>query len=233
MSISDSRGTVVSAVNEVRKLLGYNTVTSLSSDRYSEIMLRLLNHVITDISDNGDWEEQRATTSVTAVTSAVSYSIGVSSVVKRIYEISFDNDSRALDYVPLERLNQFNRRGGQGRPRFFTIKGTDSEGNPKFSVSRQPGTAENGKLFSVEYFTAPRLFNLNVSADLVMPFPFNTIVQGLYAQTLLEQNGGTSTKEYETAQIQYLKMRNEGQNRYTSDTGSDATYLTPPSWGQK
>ena len=233
MPTSDSRGTVLGAINEVRKLLGYGTVSALTSDRYAEIGLRLLNNVITDISDNGDWEEQRGTVSVTAVTSTISYSIGVSSVVKRIYEISFDNDSRALDRVTLENLNQFNRRGGVGRPRFFAVKGVDSQGNPKFSVSRQPGTTENGKLFSVEYFTAPRLYDTAVTAAEEIPFPFNMVVQGLYAQSLLEQNGGTSTKEYLAAEALYQKMRGEAQNRYTSDTGSDATYLTPPMWGRK
>ncbi|MGH8601281.1 MAG: hypothetical protein ACREXR_00405 [Gammaproteobacteria bacterium] len=230
MAKSDSRRTVIEIVNEVRRLMGYSVVTELDADKHSLVLLRLLNTVMSVISDYADWEQQRVTTSVTAISSTATYSLGITQPSKRIEEISFDDDARSLHYINVERYNRYTRGSSSfGRPRFFTIKGLDSQGNPQFLVHPIPVSAQAGLLFSIEHFTAPRLLDIS-SADEELPFDANVIIQGLYKQAIAEENSNTATRDVLATDVEFIGMMAECQRRFTTDTGTD-TYFVPPNRG--
>lgn len=224
MSKQDFRKKVIEVINEVRRLHGYNTIGQIDDDKYGLVLLRLLNQVVKYISDKGDWLEQYRETTVTAVTSTFEYSLGINEPLKRIYEISFSGDARSLYPISIEKFNQYNRVGGTGRPRFFALKNIDSQGVPKFVVHRQPGTNENGNKFTVCYFVEERLYDVN-SANTLIPFPADLVIQGLYAASIAEQTGSLTSKEYTIEQLKFEDMRKEALNKFTVDTGVDTQIM--------
>lgn len=224
MATSDTRLRVIDIVNEVRLLHGYSSISTLNQDRFASVLLRKLNNVIADIKDH-NWKELQASSAVTAISSVTRYSIPSQAPVQRIWEISFDNDSRALDLKTNERYRQYRRSGSNGRPRFFTIQSVDDDGNPQFDVHPQPVSAESGKLFDVQYYVDVPFLTIN-SANEELPFPANVLIQGLHAEAILDQNGNKVTNEYLTEKSMYEKLKRDAINKFTIDTGTD-TYFRP------
>lgn len=225
MAKTDTRMTVLGIINEVRGLLGFNTVENLDDDKHALVLLRLLNTTIAEISDFGDWQEMYTEIEITAQTSVQTYELGIFHPLKNIYEISFHNDGQALYPETKETINRYVRNGGTGRPRFFTLKYVDNQGNPKFTVHPQPGTNENGLTFTVCYFKKPPLYTIS-SADDEVDFPANVVIQGLYAKSLVEEAGGPATKEAMGAEMDFRLLMNEALNRWNADVGTDI-YLVP------
>lgn len=221
---SDTRRTVIEIINEVRRLLGYNPVTTVDADKHALILLRLLNVVCKRISDVGDFQEMQRTTAVTAISLAAVYTIDTTEPMKRIYEISFSTDKQALYPIDLQTYNQYSRSGSYGRPRFFCLKGVDSRGNPNFQPYSIPASAQAGYTFSVEYFIEPRLYDTSSGDDEVV-FRANTVIQGLYARALEDESGGISTKERTGAERDFMMMVNEDLNLFNADTGTDVQFV--------
>lgn len=225
MALSDTRRDALYVVNEVMELLGYSKVTRLDANRQSVVLLRLLNTVIENLA-YGDWQELYARTTVAAVSGQRDYGLGLTHAVQRIYEISFEGIRRSLELRTLEEFNQLERNSQViGIPRQFTIRGVDSKGNPKFSVHSKPGSDEDGKNFTVDYYRKPKLLQAN-DADCVLDFPANVVIQGLYAEALIEQNGGMLTNEASYAYSKFEELAKQALNKFTGDTGVD-TQFTP------
>jgi hypothetical protein len=111
------------------------------------------------------------------------------------------------------------RGGGVGPPRFFTTKGVDSQGNPRFAVHPQPGSADSGNYFGVIYFKKPEFYTTE-DADSEVPFPANVVIAGLYAKSLEEEAGGLITRESMMATNDYQRQLQEELNRFNADAGS-------------
>lgn len=228
MSKADTLLSVLETVNEVRKLIGYDTVSTLDEDENSLILLRHLNIVMAQISDFGDWHEMLASASIIAKTSVQVYTLASAKVyhpVQRIYEVAYHTDRQSLYPITLELYNQYRRGGGTGHPRFLTIRGVDNQGNPRIAVHPQPGSVQNGNPFHVMYYRKPRLYNTTSMDDLI-PFPANLVIQGLYSKALTEEAGGTVTKESLAAEYEFRELMQESLNRFNADTGTDIR-ITP------
>lgn len=228
MSLNNIRLTTLDIINEIRRLMSINTVTTLSADKYSLVLLRLLNHVITECLDDGDWPETYREITVLASAGTKTYSLGVPYPVQNIYEIAFDTDAAALEYRDLVDIRVLGRSGTtNGTPRQWTIKGTDNAGNPEFTVHPTPTTAHqtDGKVFDIALYKKVELLTTN---DLSKrpDLPANLLIQGLYAHALLDENSGAGTDATESAFQLYYKIMREARNRYTSDTGHDI-FFTP------
>ena len=233
MTIRDTRRTVLEIVNEVRKLVGLNTVTRLDADKHSLVALRLLNIVIADTSNYGDWQELIAVVSITASASVNTYSFGVTFPVKNIWEIAFANQRQALYPTDLADLQRLERGGGVGVPRRFSMRGVDAQGNPKIVVHPQPGSAEAGQEFKITYYKKPTLYDVS-SADAVVSFPANVVIQGLYAKVLVEEAGGMMTPESTEAYRDYQRLMLEELNRYNADSGAGSgTQIVPTYTGRR
>jgi hypothetical protein len=226
MAITNQRMSVIDTVNEVRRLIGLDPVTSLLADSHARVALRLLNFVVSKISNAGDWHEMLASATVTAQSSVREYELGVKHPVKGIYEVAVSGQRQPLDPLGLDRYLQYSRVGGTGIPRFFAIKGVDSQSNPIFAVHPMPGSAQAGEFFGVTYFKKPAIY-LTTDADTIIPFPANVVVAGLYAKVLEEEAGGMASKEVISAWQDFLDQMNEELNRYNADTGGSTVQLAP------
>lgn len=229
MATVDSRRSVLDIVNEVRKLTGLNTVSRLDADKHSLVALRMLNNVVAEISNYGDWHELIATTTVLCSSSVNTYSLGINSVVKNIWEVAVSGQRQSLYPTELADILRFERGGGVGVPRRWTIQGVDTKGNPKIKVHPQPGANENGQAMWIVYFLKPQLYD-TTSADVQVVFPANVVIQGLYAAVLTEEAGGLFTKESLDAKESYLTLLKEELNRYNADSGAGSQIQIIPSW---
>jgi len=231
MSLNNIRLTVLEIINEIRRKMSINTVTTLSADKYSLILLQFLNEIITECSDFDDWPELYDEINVPVSAGVKTYSLNVTFPIQSIYEIAFDTDAAALEYRDIVDIRVLGRSGtSNGTPRQFAIKGTDTRGNPEFTVHPTPTTAHqaSAKVFDVAVYKKIELFTTNDLSKRPQ-FPANLLIQGLYAYALLDENSGAGTDATESAFALYYKLMREANNRYTSDTGHDV-FFTPTSF---
>lgn len=219
------RDTALNIVNRVRRKLGYNAVTDFSS-KNAQMLLEMLNEVVSEVSDDGDWPEMFREVLVTAQSSVGEYEVAVSGLVQNVYEIGFQNQIAPLEPRDIKDLRLWQRLGNTGEPRQFAIVGVDaSSGNPKFRVHPIPGASQAGETFDIAYYQKPEALT-TAQGSVTVPFPAELLFKGLYAKALLEENGGERSAEYQTAYTEYIKDRRETLRRFTADTGSDI-YIIP------
>ena len=115
MSIASTRLTVLQTVNEVRRR-GLSEVAFLAKDSNSILMLDLLNNVVADISDFGDWNETLATANVTTQSSVRDYTIRIAAsgsealAIKAIKDIYFGVSADSMNGTPLNFISQTDMR---------------------------------------------------------------------------------------------------------------------------
>lgn len=233
MSLTDVRKDVISIINEVQRRLGVNEQTTLTATKQTSTLLDLLNDVIDEVSDFGDWQQMFREVGVTATSSVGTYKIAVSADVKNIYEIVWGDDVAPMEVRTIEDIRRLQRLASFGTPRQFAVVGVSGT-SPKFRVYPIPSQSainqemSAGGVFDVAYYKKLRMFYASVTADAtaIPAFPARVLVQGLYAKALLEENGGEPSPQYQTAYAEYIRVRTESLNRYNADTGTD-TYFTP------
>jgi hypothetical protein len=219
------RETVLGVINRVERKLGLVASSAVTSTKKSRELLDMLNEVMDEISDAGDWQEYFRTTTVAAISSTASYEVAVSGLVKNVREIIYASAVSPLLWEDYQTVRQLNRTNNYGTPRQVCIEGVNaSSGNPNFRVTPVP-TDVSGKSFEVLYYQKPQNYTTSDGA-LVIPFPSNLVVQGLYAKALLNESGGAQTGEYQVAITEFIRMRREVANRFNADVGSD-TYFRP------
>lgn len=232
MALTDVRIDAISILNEVMRRLGVNTVSLFDDTKLSRLMLDYLNDVIEECSDYGDWQEMYREVDVTAATSVGTYKITASAEMKNIHEVVWGDDVAPLEVRTIEDIRRLQRLASFGTPRQFAVVGVSGT-NPLIRVYPIPtqgaidAETSAGGVFNVSHYKKPRLLT-NVTADTTATpaFPSRMLVQGVYAKALLEENGGEPTNEYQVAFAEYIRMRRESLNRFTSDTGTD-TFIVP------
>jgi hypothetical protein len=229
MAATDIRKTVLEIINEVREKLALDTVSTLYADKEAKLMTQLLNDVIDEVSDYGDWKEMlRTGILVTASSSVFDYTIETSALVKNIHEIAFDTDISPMWLTTLDDILRLNRSGGFSRPRQWAVIGVDSYANPQIRVFPTPGSNENNLTFKVTYYKKPELYSYSVTADSskTPEFPSRVLVAGLLAAKCLEESGGEPTQQYAMYKNNFDKMLLEAYNRFNADSGSNS-YFKP------
>lgn len=233
MASTDIRKSVLGIINETREKFALDTVSALSADKEAKLMTNLLNDVIDEVSDYGDWKETlRAEIIVTASSSVFDYTVETSALVKNIHEIAFDDEISPMWLTTLDDILRLNRSGGFSRPRQWAIIGVDSYANPKIRVFPTPGTNENNKTFKVTFYKKPRLYSYSVTADssAVPFFPSRVLVAGLVAAKSLEESGGVPTQQYIVYKKNFDDMLREAYNRFNADSGSNTQFK--PTFGR-
>lgn len=223
MAEADFKVTVIEAINEVRVKSKIPTASSIDQDSDSVIKLAYLNDVVADLADYGDWQELYRESIVSVQTSVRDY--GVSAVVvQNIHEVALSTRTAALRYVGLDEMRRLQRLNSLGEPNFWTLKGTDSEGNPVISFDRWP-TSNNAGYFNIGYYRKPAVYT-TADGSTMIPFPGRVVVQGLLARTILDESDGEPTTRFQTNYHLYEDMKAESFNRYNGDTGG-TTYFRP------
>lgn len=221
MSLSDQRMTSLEIVNEVRRKSKLNPVTSFTADTDALTKLAYLNDVISEISDYDNWQETLVSVTVTAQSSVADYSIPVSAVtvVQNIHEVVFDNNPGEMRMVTLDTIRRLQRSRSWGQPTQWAVKGVDSNGNPYFSVSPIPVSAQAGLTFNVLVYEKP-VFITTAQVSAIPPFPGKLVVQGLLVKTVLDESDGETSSRYQSVKQVYDDMLYESYNRYNGDSGS-------------
>lgn len=237
MSVSDQRLTVLEIINEVRQRVKLNTVATVSEDKDALLKLKYINDVVSEVSDYGDWQEALTQITVTAQSSVMDYSLSSQAetqasvmVVQNIHEIVYSSQIADMHLIDLDDLRRQQRTNSYGTPTQWAVKGSDSSGNPKFSVAPIPGSAEAGELFTLQIFSKP-VFYVTADGAIRPPYPGKLLVQGLYAKTILDESDGEPSTRYLAIKGVFDEMLYENYNRYNGDSGGD-TYFRPSRGGR-
>jgi hypothetical protein len=230
MALTDVRQTVLAVVNEVQRRLGLTPTSSTSSNGHATVLVGLLNDVLDDIADDGDWVEMEASANVTAVSGQAAYEIPQASaqqVVKSIDEIRISGRAPALDwFFDISEYRQLASLNTTGMPNRAVVDGIDANGNPTFAVWPRPGASQDGNLFFVYFRVKPPIYIAGTDDATQVPFPSRMVIQGLHAMAILDENGGSPTPDYQIELAKYERMKRQARNRFTSDTG-DTVQFTP------
>lgn len=222
MALADIRLSVIGIINEVQRRLGVDSTSTLTATKQTTVLLGLLNDVIDEVSDFGDWPQMFREVLVTAQSSVGTYKIAVSADVHNVYEMAWNNDVAPMEVLNIEDIRQLQRLTSHGVPRQFAMVGVSGT-VPKFRCSPVPTTAAT---FDVAYYKKPAMFDTGATAAAAIPaFPARMLIQGLYAKSLLEEAGGEQTTQFQTAYSEYLQMRKEALNRFTVDTGTSILFV--------
>jgi hypothetical protein len=225
MAASDVRKTILEIINEARQKFALGVITSLSADLDSKLMVELLNDVVDEVSDYGNWKEMIREVQVTASVSVSDYSVETSALVKNIHEISFDTDISPMWLTTFDDILRLNRSGTFSRPRQWAIVGVDEYANPKIRVFPTPSSVENNKVFKVTYYQKPRQYT-TADASVIPEFPAGMLVAGLVAAKSLEESGGVPTQQYAAYSSIFQKGIKDTYNRFNADSGSN-TFFKP------
>lgn len=231
MTVAQVRLTALEIVNRVRLKQGLLGVANFESDSHTNLLLNLLNEVIEEVTDAGDWPQLLRDHTITAQSSVDQYlvsSVSASSNIKNISEVSWGNRSYPLQWVTIEELRQLRRgsRSSTGAPIFAAIAGM-SGSDPFFRVHPVPITADVTTM-SVAFYKMPRLtVTADSTAAYIPVWPGSLLVQGLYAKALLDENDGVKTPEYMGAYQEFSRMLAEVSNRLGADTGPSYMKVSP------
>ncbi len=234
MSLSDQRMTTLEIINEVRRKVKLNPVSTLDEDSASVAQLAYLNDVVSEVDDYGDWQETLAEVLVTVQSSVQTYEINVSAipVIHNIHEVACTWQPAELRMVDLDTIRRMERVRSFGYPTMWSVKGVDTNGNPKFTISPIPTSvvATSGAAFNVLVYSKPP-FITTAQATLVPPFPGKLLVQGLKCKWILDESDGEPTARYGAEKQVYDAMLDESFNRYNGDSGS--TIFFRPARGRR
>lgn len=225
MAITDVRLSVLDTVNEMRRRRGLRVVSDLAQDSQSIVSVKILNDVIAEISDYGDWNETLVSANVTTISSANDYSLSVPvsgsqvAVVKTIKDIYEGSAGVPLFFISQEEMRLIQRVVNYGPPRQYTVWGTDSNGNPVVRVNPVPSTTQGGVGYlSVRLHTQPPTYTTD-DGDVVIPFTSRMVVQGLVAESILDEEGGSPTDHYSRERQIFDTMLKVDYNRFKADVG--------------
>ena len=233
MAITDIRQTVLEIINAVRVRQKLSQISSLTADSNATVMLDLLNKTVSKIVDYGDWQETVTAVFVTAQYNQKQLNVNTTNIVKNIHEIAFYQTTAnpvyasPLTLVTIDDIRRLQRANmSPGLPRQWAPLGVDSLGNPKVQFSPPVGSTYDGQLFNILFYKKPPIYTTS-DADVIPPFDAQLLIQGLYAEAILEDSDGDpSTPRYVQNMKLFTDMLQNVYNRFHGDSGS-TTYFRP------
>ena len=215
----DTRKTALEIVNAVLIKLGTLEVTALNANQYSKVYTQLLNEVISEVDDAGDWEERYSTVDTNFVSGQDLYSIDTPEPVKRIDQVFALPVRAPMKLIKKQDMTYLKLNDSTGTPRQYCIWGVDTKNNPLIRVYPKPNTSNVTTLTVFYYEKTPNLTTND--GDVYPVFPANVLIKGLYYKALMEQNDGERSAPVQIAEAEYKTAIMESLNRFTNDTGND------------
>lgn len=225
MSDYKTQRNALDIINIVLSRLGVNEVTSLGETKLSSIATEMLNDVLDDLTNYSNWPQLYAETSVVTLASVAEYKINVNA--QNIVEVFVSGQISPLRLVDMSEMRRLQRIGNYGIPRHFAIAKVSALA-PYIRVHPIPRTPSS---LDVAYYTKIQTIRASSGDNTyLVPFPSRTVVQGLYAAMLLEENGNQQTTEVVAANQLYERFKRENLASFVYDTGNE-TQFVPGGYG--
>jgi len=220
--------TALDTINIVLKRLGINAVSNLDDNNIATVATELLNDVLDDLSDHGDWPQLYTEVTAVSISSVGEYKLDYN--IKSVMEIAWNGQVSPLQVVSTEDIRRLQRVGSTGTPRHMAVVKVSAGKAPYVRVHPVPTSADS---FNVAYYARPLTIRATAGDNTTsIPFPSRAVVQGLYANMLLEENGGSQTQDVIAAYRLYSTIKEESYNRFTSDTGTDVQFVPTGGFGK-
>lgn len=224
MALADTKLTVLQVVNEVQRKLMLRATSATTDTQHSRVLVDLLNDVIEEVSDKGEWVQLRGSVDVSCVSGRGEYALPVSGTTESIHHLHEVRVSGR--YPPLEwffDVSEYRARAtlqSYGKPVNAAVVGEDSRGNPTIGVWPRPGANEEGLRATVYFYLKPRRYVAGTDDAEILPLPGRILVAGLHAKALLDESGGAPTPQFQTVYAEYGRMVAQALNRLNADTGT-------------
>lgn len=221
-----NRMTALAVVNEVQRKLGLNATSDFSS-KHARMLMQLLNEVLSEVADFGNWPDYYEEVTVSAQAGTRQYSVRVSGRdVHNILEVAWASAAGELQHRSIQEMRRL-RRGANatGRPTQYCLIDVDASGNPRIEVHPTVSTTHANGRFSVAVYASERLLTTSDTTK-ELKYPANLLIAGVYAKALLDESGGSQTQQFQTAYAEYQRLMKEAQARYTTDT-EDVIRIVP------
>lgn len=224
MALGDTKLTVLQVVNEVQRRLMLRPTSTTNDTQHARALVDMLNDVIEEVSDRGEWVQLRGEVDVSCVSGRGVYELPVSGSTESIHHVHEVRVSGR--YPPLEwffDISEYRQRSvlqSYGKPVNAAIVAEDSRGNPTIGFWPRPGANEEGLRATVYFYFKPRKYIAGTDDAEVLALPGRILVHGLHAKALLDESGGAATPHFQTVYAEYMKMVGQALNRFNADTGT-------------
>lgn len=192
-----ARKTYLQLVNAVLTRLREDTVTSVSSNNYSELIGILVNEAKREVEDAHSWNAMKTTVTFTTTTGGFSYTLtgaGQRFTVVDVYNTTSDIQMHQVSTSYMNNLIIAN--GQQGDPYWYNFNGSDSNGDTQVDIYPIP----NGAYDCYFNLIVPQSDLVNDTDTLYIPD--EPVILNAYARAALERgedNGLTSSEAYSLA----------------------------------
>lgn len=231
MALTDTRSTILQIINETRRKLGINnSVSSLTQDSKTIVMVDFLNDVVTEISDYGMWNDTIATVTIPLVLGQRDYNFSSALNIKTIKDIFLTSTTAALPFITQEEMRLLYRQSNSGQPRQWTIFGLDAAANPVIRVYPTPDASSAGTTLDVFYQQNATMYTTATPTTTYINFPSRMVVQGLYARMILDEEGGSPTNQYTQERLNFENLLKETFNRLKGDVSYGRKLIPSLRW---
>jgi hypothetical protein len=231
MALTDTRATILEIINETRRKLGINnSVSSLTADSKTVVMVDFLNDVVTEISDFGMWNETISTATLPLVVGQRDYNFSAALSIKTIKYIFLTSTSAALPFINQEEMRLLYRQSNSGQPRQWTIFGVDANANPVIRVYPTPDASVAGTTLDVFYQANATRYSTATPTNTYINFPARMVVQGLLARCILDEEGGSASDHYSQERLNFENLLKETFNRFKGDVSYGRRFIPSLRW---
>lgn len=185
--------TYLQLVNAVLRKLREEQVTTVAETDYSQLIGDLVNDAKQLVEDAWDWTALRDTHTITTAAGTSVYSLTGFSPRSKILYVHNETENTKVRQESLQRIRQLNlgSAGQTGHVSYFSVSGTDSNGDLQVQLWQTPDSVDTLTVYGVK-----RPADLVNDADTVLA-PTQPIIQWAYSYALRErgETGGDSGSE--------------------------------------
>ncbi len=207
--------TALFVVNSVLNRMGVSQITNLGETAFSITLVELLNDVLNDLNSAAHWPTMYAETSIAIQSSVAEYKLNIKA--QNIEEVAVSGRISPLQMVEREEIRRLSRIRSFGRPSQVCITRVSSL-SPYVRLYPTPNTNSN---LDIAYYSKVQTIRASAGDnDYVIPFPSRSVIAGLYAAAVLEENGNQQSTEVVAAYKLYQDFRAQDLAAFEYDTGA-------------
>lgn len=186
--------TLLEMVNEVLIRLRENEVTSVNDNKYSKLIVKLINDSKRQVEDAWEWNALTETLTATTAANIFSYVLEGSGTRFRIIDVLNDTENFVMKYGQTKEMNQWFLMSNpeRGAPQYFNFNGVEAgTGDTLVDFYPIPDGVYDIRINLIKSQTP-----LAVDSDQPL-VPAEPIVLGAYARALAErgEDGGLASSE--------------------------------------